>query len=1440
MRLILLLLAILFVIGYSKVVTLSTQITSRIPAIRADDNSDLKQTIKILTYSPFLKYLQNRGKTYTDINTNVTIQIDAIDDESNYMNKMDSELNEHESSSYDGYLYPSIWMGNFSKNLQDLTSFVKDDTLLNWNDILNFFRITSSYDTKLLGVPISGDLIVLYYRSDLLQKYGITPPTTWEEFVNAAQKVHLSLNSFDNHSRVYGSCTSKEQSIFYAVAASYLQGQGSTQGIFFDSKDLKPLVNNEGFKESLRIFQVMSSYGPKKDSSRKKLRRMFLNGNCGFLLDGPIMGKILTAYNKYPISGKWGVVRAPGSQIIYDRTNGKLSKCDDDICQFHENGVNYAPFSPTGGWLGGVDGRISDTDQAAIYRFWSYLSQEHESNVDVTLQYLGVGPFRITHFYPQPWMKSGWTQSEALSPYLNALLTGLSSQNVAYPFRLPKVQVFMENGVDANLQLFLDRDRKLEDAVLNIEDIWMDEISSLNGSSAVLKLWRSCLGIASPTVIRNRNERYSYSNSTNQFLMRILLPILAACILFCGGLGVGFLVLRRRHQREVYYALQQAKKEQSWWINYEKIEILERIGSGRLGQVHRGVYRGTEVAVKKLKGAISDREVDKFTAEIERLCELRHPNLVLFMGACTDPPNVCLVSEFLTRGTLYDIIHNQNILLDWNMVKDMAQDTVRGMEFLHSSNPPLLHLNIKSLNLLVDQSWNVKVSDFGLSSIDEQLLSTGDSHLGSLLWTSPEILRRGKPSTKSDVYSFAIILWELLTWRDPYEGDNPLHIALAVVSGFRPAVPGDWPPQLQKLVEACWHQDLDLRPSFHDLTSILAPLEYILRVKEDPSSTSGRYVEILSVDQQMNNPNDNVDDNKNDEQVHDANLRDQSFGGSNRSNSQTATTSQPIAQPMNEARKPSLQNQPPVIPKNGEEVTIIFTDIYEYDALWADVPEEMRDAVQLHNRIIRGLLRKLGGYEVKTDSDSFMIAFSSPLPAIIFTINLQHQLMIAEWPRAILQHPITRQFRDEATGAIIFRGLRVRIGVHCGTAEVVPRPDSLNVDFAGRTVEIAARVAGKGYYGEILVTPEVYDAVRDHLPRLNTTAKDVAPLKFRNPARPVYRIIPASLAARSVYQLIDSTPHDAQNLRNDCSVTPPPPDLNPSQMPAASQHHQANTSSSMVGNHWHVAWDELNDLQLQRDVGYAEEFKGEWIRNGNYSPKTVVVKRFHKQDAGGVAFQSELKKECVLMAALKHPNVLELIGTHIYPPNQSLIWEYYPHQPLADLLRSPKHLSYQHRLDIVRSIAQGMDYLHSQRPPIIHGDLTSRAVLVGEIKNHTEVYQVKISDFGLLRLKSFNAVKTQAGVVAWTSPERIVGEAPSTASDVYSFGMIMWEVWSRQMPYRGMDPLTISQGVLGEYRPSFLGPCPVPYSNLAKSCWARLPSVRPSFERICAVLLSVE
>eukprot|EP00884_Botryococcus_braunii_P009129 jgi/Botrbrau1/18217/Bobra.53_1s0074.1 len=265
---------------------------------------------------------------------------------------------------------------------------------------------------------------------------------------------------------------------------------------------------------------------------------------------------------------------------------------------------------------------------------------------------------------------------------------------------------------------------------------------------------------------------------------------------------------------------------EEWEIAHEEIDWGGRIGIGSYGEVYRATWRHTDVAVKRfLEQDVSPQLLEEFRAEIAIMKRLKHPNVVLFMGAITQPPHLSIVTQFVPRGSLFRLLHRTpNVVLDDKRKLRMAMDIARGMNYLHSCKPPVIHRDLKSPNLLVDKDFTVKVCDFGLARVRRSTWLSGKSQAGTPEWTAPEVLRSQSYNEKSDVYSFGVVLWELFTGEEPWQDKTPMQVVGAVGWGdARLQLPDTLPPVIHDLILQCFGQP-EQRPSFSQAIEILKPL----------------------------------------------------------------------------------------------------------------------------------------------------------------------------------------------------------------------------------------------------------------------------------------------------------------------------------------------------------------------------------------------------------------------------------------------------------------------------------------------------------------------------------------------------------------------------------------------------------------------------------------
>ncbi len=267
--------------------------------------------------------------------------------------------------------------------------------------------------------------------------------------------------------------------------------------------------------------------------------------------------------------------------------------------------------------------------------------------------------------------------------------------------------------------------------------------------------------------------------------------------------------------------------ENNFEISLEELEFDEEnseIGKGTFGDVLRGTWRGEEVAVKFLKGSMTDspESVKQFLDEINILKNLHHPNILLYMGACTIGPQYFFVTEFCENGNLFEFLHMvRDNKITYDDARRIALEIAYGMNYLHGFKPPILHRDLKSMNVLLDRNCTVKLADFGNTRTFQTQMT---KQKGTFQWMAPEVIKGSVYSESSDVFSFGIIMNELVTRIPPYHGTDKKDVAKKVVNNpnYRPPynkkkVPKDW----SDLMKRCWDHDEKKRPNFGEVIDCL-------------------------------------------------------------------------------------------------------------------------------------------------------------------------------------------------------------------------------------------------------------------------------------------------------------------------------------------------------------------------------------------------------------------------------------------------------------------------------------------------------------------------------------------------------------------------------------------------------------------------------------------
>ncbi|KAB2602637.1 serine/threonine-protein kinase [Pyrus ussuriensis x Pyrus communis] len=260
-----------------------------------------------------------------------------------------------------------------------------------------------------------------------------------------------------------------------------------------------------------------------------------------------------------------------------------------------------------------------------------------------------------------------------------------------------------------------------------------------------------------------------------------------------------------------------------WELDPRQLKFGNKVASGSCGDLYKGTYCTQEVAIKVLQPECVNPDMLKdFAQEVYIMRKVRHKNVVQFIGACTKHPSLCIVTEYMSGGSVYDYLHKQKGVFKLPSLLKVAIDVSKGMTYLHQNN--IIHRDLKAANLLMDENEVVKVADFGVARVKSQS-GVMTAETGTYRWMAPEVIEHKAYDHKADIFSFGVVLWELLTGKLPYEYLTPLQAAVGVAQkGLRPTIPKNTPPKLAELLEKCWQQDPASRPDFSEIIEILQAL----------------------------------------------------------------------------------------------------------------------------------------------------------------------------------------------------------------------------------------------------------------------------------------------------------------------------------------------------------------------------------------------------------------------------------------------------------------------------------------------------------------------------------------------------------------------------------------------------------------------------------------
>lgn len=423
-----------------------------------------------------------------------------------------------------------------------------------------------------------------------------------------------------------------------------------------------------------------------------------------------------------------------------------------------------------------------------------------------------------------------------------------------------------------------------------------------------------------------------------------------------------------------------------------------------------GYFKGNLVAIKR----VNKKRIDltrQVLFELKHMRDVQFNHLTRFIGACIDPPNICIVTEYCPRGSLQDILENESINLDWMFRYSLINDIVKGMNFLHNSYIGC-HGNLKSSNCVVDSRFVLKITDYGLSSFRSSC-DNEDSHAlyAKKLWTAPELLinDRHPPhgSQKGDVYSFAIILQEIALRNGPFSVEgmdlSPKEIIQKVRYGqmpyFRPSTDNTrHSEELTMLMERCWAEDPAARPDFSHIKL------YMMKLNKERSTSILKNL-LSRMEQYANNLENLVEE------------RTQAYLEEKRKAENL------LYQILPHSVAEQLKRGETVQAEAFDSVTIYFSDIVGFTSMSAEsTPLQVVTLLNDLYTCFDAIIDNFDVYKVETIGDAYMVVSGLPVRN-----GKLHAREIASMSLALLEQVKTFKIRHRPNDQ-----LWLRIGVHTG------------------------------------------------------------------------------------------------------------------------------------------------------------------------------------------------------------------------------------------------------------------------------------------------------------------------------------------------------------------------------------------------------------------------
>lgn len=517
-----------------------------------------------------------------------------------------------------------------------------------------------------------------------------------------------------------------------------------------------------------------------------------------------------------------------------------------------------------------------------------------------------------------------------------------------------------------------------------------------------------------------------------------------------------------------------------------KYTLLRKLGTGGMAEVFLARQAGPQnfeklVVVKRILPWLSEqpRFVRKFLDEARIAAGLNHKHIIDIYEVGEEHDAYFIVMEFLHGQDLRRIgveAEKSRLPMPLGVALRIIIDAATGLHFAHTQTSrdgeslAIVHRDVSPHNVMVAYDGAVKVLDFGIAKAADLGDDSSGEVEGKLAYMSPEQATAGDVDARSDQFSLGILLYELTTGTRLFRRDTYFSTKRAVEAARVPHPTrrdDEYPPDLEEILLRSLAKDREDR--FESCGALAAALDELAEARglRHSSERVADYMAELfdeSVRGKLLDPEH-------------WNLESRTAGMVRQA--KTAHTSSWTAADhfAQDTGSITLTGGSLAVGAPTGDVTLVFTDIEGSTFLWERAPDAMRMALHIHSQLLRDILHETGGYEVKTEGDAFMVAFSTPLAAVRWAVYVQEALLEVDWPEALLEVGPARVVEEK--GKVVQRGLRLRMGVHTGKPDFRPDPRTTVMDYFGPDVNRAARVCNAAHGGQIVFSATTWERLHE-------------------------------------------------------------------------------------------------------------------------------------------------------------------------------------------------------------------------------------------------------------------------------------------------------------------------------------------------------------------------